>query len=201
MPPPAGSVSVPQSGSFPHWKWVPAHCQAIAVNGCHVQGVALHLEQLTRQHRFCLADRSGVAGLPDHGVQHRLFDLHTCRQIQTGQRRIFLRGHGGDLELCGIAEQLYHIVVVHLHGDHVAGKAAYRLAQQPGQNDKFAGAVGFNLDTPLNAEFQVIARQFQIVVIQAELQPLQRRDRGFLRDALCHVCNGGVKRLSVTSKF
>ena len=34
-----------------------------------------------------------------------------------------------------------------------------------------------------------------------QLQPLQRRDRGFLRDALCHVCNGGVKRLSVTSKF
>ena len=116
-------------------------CQPVAVNGCHMKGIALHLKQFAGEHWFRLADRSCITCLANHGIQYRLFDLHADVQIQTGQSRIFLRGHGGDLKLGGITEQFYHIVVIHFHGYHIAGEPADSLTQQTGKDHKFAGAV------------------------------------------------------------
>ena len=187
-------------GTFVALDLLTAKRKTVAVNGDERQNAVLYLKLRACVNGTAVVIGNGKNALIYHALYGFLSDRIGAQPIDRRKLRIVvgIHAHEGKLGLSALYDG--HTLFVALDGDHAVRHTPYHLAEKLCLQNDGAGFSDLCLDAAVNALFEVIARDSQVVP-RLKQETLKRGDGTFARrSSRCHG-DGRLKKMLFAGQF
>ena len=173
---------------------------AVAVYGNHGHSVVIDLDERAGVHRAGLVRGDGEARLGDHARHRILRQGEIAAVVERRKVGKIVRRRAGNIVIGVAAGDVHGVILVRADRNDAVRQLAYDVAEELGVDHHAARRGHVRLKRRINALFEIIARDADVVSGLDE-QTLHCRDRAFGCGGAARGGDGETEQIFLTGEF